>query len=242
MLMNLPKDRKKVFLYKNSQTAGKTLRAMRKNATHKLGIKELRKITLYTFRYWRATVEFQEYKTEVAVMVLLGHKTTAYLWLYVQLAHIYFRGAPKKYISLWVTTREEESKAIEDGFDFVRTATDGEASTESRNNSSNHDRTRMKTEKQNNTTFNFEIWQATESRCNRRHLSIDHKKPFMCGRSLVWSRTSACHADDPGSNLGDRTKILTVLISVISTLFRIDKDNSNNHNYYQVRNSLICRP
>ena len=28
----------------------------------------------------------------------------------------------------------------------------------------------------------------------------------LCGRSLVWSRTSACHADDPGSNLGDRTK------------------------------------
>jgi hypothetical protein len=28
------------------------------------------------------------------------------------------------------------------------------------------------------------------------------------GRSLVWSRTSACHADDPGSNLGDRTRIL----------------------------------
>ena len=25
------------------------------------------------------------------------------------------------------------------------------------------------------------------------------------GRSLVWSRTSACHADDPGSNLGGRT-------------------------------------
>ena len=28
----------------------------------------------------------------------------------------------------------------------------------------------------------------------------------LSGRSLVWSRTSACHADDPGSNLGDRTK------------------------------------
>jgi integrase len=65
------------------------------HAVQKLGIKELRKITLYTFRYWRATVKFQEYKTEVAVMVLLGHKTTAYLWLYVQLAHIYFRGAQK---------------------------------------------------------------------------------------------------------------------------------------------------
>ena len=55
-------------------------------------------------------------------MILLGHKTTAYLWLYVQLAHIYFRGAPKKYVSLWVSNREEESKAIEDGFEYVRTA------------------------------------------------------------------------------------------------------------------------
>ena len=29
--------------------------------------------------------------------------------------------------------------------------------------------------------------------------------PSERGRSLAWSRTSACHADDPGSNLGDRT-------------------------------------
>ena len=32
------------------------------------------------------------------------------------------------------------------------------------------------------------------------------------GRSLVWSRTSACHADDPGSNLGDRTISLSLLV------------------------------
>jgi hypothetical protein len=32
-----------------------------------------------------------------------------------------------------------------------------------------------------------------------------HPKSMESGRSLVWSRTSACHADDPGSNLGDRT-------------------------------------
>ena len=38
---------------------------------------------------------------------------------------IYFRGTPKKYINLWVTNREEESKAIESGFDYIRTATDG---------------------------------------------------------------------------------------------------------------------
>jgi hypothetical protein len=37
-----------------------------------------------------------------------------------------------------------------------------------------------------------------------------------CGRSLVWSRTSACHADDPGSNLGDRTTIFLGSSSVQS--------------------------
>ena len=86
MLRNLPhKNGEKVFIYKNPQSAGKTFRVMRKRATSKLGINEIRKITMYTFRYWRATVEFQKYQTEVAVMVLLGHKSTKYLWLYVSL-------------------------------------------------------------------------------------------------------------------------------------------------------------
>jgi len=93
---------------------------MRTKAAAKLGIKELRKITLYTFRYWRATVEFQETGREVPVMILLGHKSTKYMWLYVQLAHVYFGGS-KKYVSLWVTDREQETKAIEQGYDYVRT-------------------------------------------------------------------------------------------------------------------------
>jgi hypothetical protein len=29
----------------------------------------------------------------------------------------------------------------------------------------------------------------------------------MCGCSLAWFRTSACHVDDPGSNPGNRTII-----------------------------------
>ena len=39
---------------------------------------------------------------------------------------------------------------------------------------------------------------------NLSELALESKN--LCGRSLAWSRTSACHADDPGSNLGDRTK------------------------------------
>jgi hypothetical protein len=36
---------------------------------------------------------------------------------------------------------------------------------------------------------------------------VVHPKAWKSGRSLVWFRTSACHADDPGSNLGDRTNL-----------------------------------
>jgi hypothetical protein len=42
---------------------------------------------------------------------------------------------------------------------------------------------------------------------NKDQIGISPQYPRLVqgGRSLVWSRTSACHADDPGSNLGDRT-------------------------------------
>jgi integrase len=120
MLKSLPHKQEKVFIYKNERVAGKTFRVMRQNAITKTGIKELRKITLYTFRYWRATVEFQETGQEVPVMILLGHKSTKYLWLYVQLAKIYFGGTPK-YTSVWVNNREEETKLSDAGYTLVRT-------------------------------------------------------------------------------------------------------------------------
>jgi hypothetical protein len=120
MLKSLPHDQEKVFIYKNERVAGRTFRTMRQRAITKTGIKEIRKITLYTFRYWRATIEFQETGREVPVMILLGHKSTKYLWLYVQLAHIYFGGTPK-YTSIWVNNREEETKLSDAGYTLVRT-------------------------------------------------------------------------------------------------------------------------
>ena len=120
MLKSLPRHQEKVFIYKNERVAGKTFRIMRQHAVTKTGIKELRKITLYTFRYWRATVEFQDTGREVPVMILLGHKSTKYLWLYVQLAKIYFGGTPK-YNHIWVNDREQEGKLVDEGYTLVRT-------------------------------------------------------------------------------------------------------------------------
>ena len=120
MLKKLPQTQTKVFIYKNERNAGRTFRKMRQQAITKTGIPELAKITMYTFRYWRATVEFQETQKEVPVMILLGHKSTKYLWLYVQLAHIYFGGTPK-YSSIWVHDREQESKIADEGYTYIRT-------------------------------------------------------------------------------------------------------------------------
>ena len=39
----------------------------------------------------------------------------------------------------------------------------------------------------------------------RKTMIKRYRNSEACGRSLAWSRTSACHADDPGSNPGGRT-------------------------------------
>ena len=119
MLKNLPRDRPTVFPYKDTDSIGKTFRVMRQRAIHKLGIKELRKIHEYTFRYWRARVEYQEYGKEGPVMLLLGHKTNQQMFKYVQLSHVYFGGSPK-YVSKWISTDQEEINAVNDGWVLVR--------------------------------------------------------------------------------------------------------------------------
>ena len=45
--------------------------------------------------------------------------------------------------------------------------------------------------------------------CDPNLLNNGFAEERVSARSLVWSRTSACHADDPGSNLGARTTSLS---------------------------------
>jgi len=115
MLKVLSRNQQAVFTYKDTDSASKTFRVMRQRAIVKLGIPELKKIHEYTFRYWRATVEYQEYGKEGPVMLLLGHKTNQQMYKYVQLSHIYFGGSPK-YVSKWIYNDEEELEAVNEGW------------------------------------------------------------------------------------------------------------------------------
>ncbi len=48
------------------------------------------------------------------------------------------------------------------------------------------------------------------------------------GRSLAWSRTSAFHAEDPGSNPGGRTTIILMSFSAISDEFLLSNKRAMN--------------
>ena len=118
-LRTLPQTQKKLFTYKNEYVAEKTFRQMRKKAVIDKGNKALGKIHCYTFRYWRATFEMAQTGREIDVMTLLGHTSCKYIYKYVQLAKIYFGSTPK-FKSTWVNDREEETKLIDDGYQFIR--------------------------------------------------------------------------------------------------------------------------
>jgi integrase len=89
---------------------------MRQRAIHKLGNPELRKIDFYTFRYWRATMEYRRLHDFGAVMILLGHKSLKYVLLYAQLSDAYAHGG---YICREARTTMEARQLIEDGFEYV---------------------------------------------------------------------------------------------------------------------------
>jgi len=117
MLLALPRNNKKIFTYKSKYVAGKSFREMRKKAIKKLSNPELRKICFYTFRYWRATMEYRRLHDFGAVMVLLGHKSLRYVLLYAQLSDAY--SSNEAYVCKEACTRQEAKQLIEDGFEYV---------------------------------------------------------------------------------------------------------------------------
>jgi len=121
LLLEQPRISKLIFNYKSKSYAGKSFRAMRKRAAFKLGNPELQKIDFYTFRYWRATEEYdRSHKDFESVMYLLGHNSLRYVLLYKQLSKNRKNGAVDKYIVREARTKKEEIALLEDGFEWVK--------------------------------------------------------------------------------------------------------------------------
>ncbi len=110
-----------IFNYKNKNCAAKSFRQLRERAIRKFGNPELRKIDFYTFRYWRATEEYdRSHKDFESVMYLLGHTSLKYVLLYKQLSRARRLGGGEGYIVREARTKAEEISLLADGFDYVK--------------------------------------------------------------------------------------------------------------------------
>jgi integrase len=118
-LLALPHAKKNlIFNYKNKHACSQSFRRMRKRAA--IRNPELLKIDFYTYRYWRATEEYdRSHKDYDAVMYLLGHNSLRYVLLYKQLSKARRYGRGEEYIVREAKNKKEAMSLLSDGFDYV---------------------------------------------------------------------------------------------------------------------------
>jgi len=83
MLQNLPRNNQKVFGDATSNTMKQGLQRTRKRLASKLQNPRLIKITLHTFRHWKATMLYHQTKDPYYVKEFLGHKTLKNTEIYI---------------------------------------------------------------------------------------------------------------------------------------------------------------
>lgn len=117
MLNSLTKQSKRIF---GSTTNLNNFRGnfakRRKNLAGKLGNPRLNKITFHTFRHWGATMLYHKTKDILYVQKKLGHRSIENTMIYTQLINF----ERDEWHVTHAENLEEEDKAIQAGFEFVR--------------------------------------------------------------------------------------------------------------------------
>ena len=124
MLLALPHlNGKLVFTYRTTDNAGCIFRRMRNRAVKKFNNPELKKISFYSCRYWRATKERHAKGNPDAVQYLLGHSSLAYVQIYARLAAQCF--GDQEYDVIDVRDSQRRREAIRKGYEFVEKDAEG---------------------------------------------------------------------------------------------------------------------
>lgn len=112
-----------VFTYRTTDNAGCIFRRMRNRAVKKFNNPELKKISFYSCRYWRATKERHAKGNPDAVQYLLGHSSLAYVQIYARLAAQCF--GDQEYDVIEVRDSQRRREAIRKGYEFVEKDAEG---------------------------------------------------------------------------------------------------------------------
>jgi len=124
MLLALPRlNDKLVFTYGTTENAGTIFRRMRKRAVKKFNNPELKKISFYSCRYWRATKERHAKENPDDVQYLLGHSSLAYVQIYAKLAAQCF--GDQEFDVAEVRDSQGRREAIRKGYEFVEKDLEG---------------------------------------------------------------------------------------------------------------------
>ena len=119
MLNGLPKTSEQVFPGSLKSMKG-TWIDTRARLAETLQNPRLKKITFYTFRHWKATMEYHRTKDIVYVQQLLGHRDIKNTMIYINIEHTIFGLGADDEFHVRVTEKTEEIKALlEMGFEYV---------------------------------------------------------------------------------------------------------------------------
>jgi len=119
LLNKLPHKQPKIFTM-DKHSLRNTYYNIRKRATKKLSNPNLMKITLHTLRHWEATMEYHKTKDIIHVKTILGHKTINCTMTYINIEQALFLQETDEWTTKVTHDINEETKAINAGFQLVR--------------------------------------------------------------------------------------------------------------------------
>jgi integrase len=126
MLNRLPHTDSKVF---DTTKKGErnTFNALKNRIADKTNNPRLKEIHFHTFRHWKATMEYHKTKDILHVKAMLGHKDIESTMVYIHVESALWLQATDEYTSLVTHNIDEETKAINSGFELVRSINEATA-------------------------------------------------------------------------------------------------------------------
>jgi len=118
MLNNLPKINENVFQTKKHGLRS-TYEALRRRTIKKLSNPRLKRITLHTFRHWKATMEYHKTKDIIHVKTILGHKQIESTMTYINIESALWLSASDEWTCKTANTVKEATQLIEAGFEYT---------------------------------------------------------------------------------------------------------------------------
>ena len=115
MIKQLPKKGERLFAASIRQSFWK----QRKKMAFRLNNPRILKITIHTFRHWKATMEYHKTHDPLYVRDFLGHKSITNTEIYVTIERTIFQTQTDEFNVKVATSLEEFAKLLEVGFEYV---------------------------------------------------------------------------------------------------------------------------